>query len=130
MFWLISHISQRLWHRCFSVNFTKWLRTPFSQRASGKRLPLFFIYSKCINISQEFKESLYICILIPWKMVIHFLKSFKQVSRTFAMFILVCTWFVGSLLFVFYPFGKTFTSRIFFFEFFQTRSFKEVGSVR
>ena len=28
-------LKKRLWHRCFSVNFDKFLRTPFSQNTSG-----------------------------------------------------------------------------------------------
>ena len=31
-------IKKRLWHRCFPVNFAKFLRTPFSQNASGRLL--------------------------------------------------------------------------------------------
>ena len=29
---------KRLWHRCFPVNFAKFLRTPFSQNTSGRLL--------------------------------------------------------------------------------------------
>ena len=29
---------ERLWHRCFLVNFAKFLRTPFSQNTSGRLL--------------------------------------------------------------------------------------------
>ena len=32
-------LKKRLWHRCFPVNFAKFLRTPFLQNTSGK-LPL------------------------------------------------------------------------------------------
>ena len=31
----VSLLKKRLWLRCFSVNFTKFLRTPFSQNSSG-----------------------------------------------------------------------------------------------
>ena len=31
-------LKRRLWHRCFAVNFAKFLRTPFSQNASGRLL--------------------------------------------------------------------------------------------
>ena len=31
---------KRLWHRCFPVNFVKFLRTPFRQNTSGGRLLL------------------------------------------------------------------------------------------
>ena len=35
-------LKKRLWHRCFPVNFTKFLRTPFLQSTSG-RLLLFIV---------------------------------------------------------------------------------------
>ena len=35
-------LKRRLWHRCFLVNFAKFLRTPFLQNASRKLL-LYFI---------------------------------------------------------------------------------------
>ena len=28
-------VTKRLWHRCFPVNFVKFLRTPFLQNSSG-----------------------------------------------------------------------------------------------
>ena len=31
-------LKKRLWHRCFSVNFAKFLRTPFFQNTSGRLL--------------------------------------------------------------------------------------------
>ena len=31
-------LKKRFWHRCFSVNFAKFLRTPFLQSASGRLL--------------------------------------------------------------------------------------------
>ena len=31
-------LKKRLWHRCFLVNFSKFLRTPFSQNTSGRLL--------------------------------------------------------------------------------------------
>ena len=39
-------IKKRLWHRCFRVNFTKFLRTPFLQNTS-ERLLLKLESSKC-----------------------------------------------------------------------------------
>ena len=33
-------LKKRLWHRCFPVNFAKFLRTPFSQNTSKKLLQL------------------------------------------------------------------------------------------
>ena len=39
-------LKKRLWHRCFSVNFVKYLRTPFLQNTSG-RLLLILIKTIC-----------------------------------------------------------------------------------
>ena len=33
-----KHLCQRLWHRCFSMNFTKFLTTLFLQSTSGRLL--------------------------------------------------------------------------------------------
>ena len=33
-----NFIKKRLWHRCFPVNFAKFLRTPFLQNTSGRLL--------------------------------------------------------------------------------------------
>ena len=35
---------KRLWHRCFPVNFAKFLRTPFSQNISGWLLLIFAVF--------------------------------------------------------------------------------------
>ena len=34
-------LKKRLWHRCFPVNFAKFLKTPFSQNTSGRLLLKF-----------------------------------------------------------------------------------------
>ena len=44
-------LKRRLWHRCFPMNFEKFLRTPFLQNTSG-RLLLF------CAVSEEFCVSL------------------------------------------------------------------------
>ena len=31
-------LKKRLWHRCFPVNFARFLRTPFLQKTSGRQL--------------------------------------------------------------------------------------------
>ena len=31
-------LKKRIWHRCFPLNFAKFLRTPFSQKTSGRLL--------------------------------------------------------------------------------------------
>ena len=46
----------RLSHRCFPVNFVKFLRTPFLQNTSGRLLP-----PKISQISQLLKD----CLVIP-----------------------------------------------------------------
>ena len=33
-------LKRRLWHRCFPVNFMKFLRTPFLQNTTGRLLSL------------------------------------------------------------------------------------------
>ena len=41
-------LKRRLWHRCFPVNFAKFLRTPFLQNTSG-RLLLFHLFLMSIT---------------------------------------------------------------------------------
>ena len=48
---------KRLWHRCFSVNFVKFLRKPFSQNTSG-RLLLYVLKKILILHSVEVLSSL------------------------------------------------------------------------
>ena len=36
----VTLLKRRLWHRCFPVNFVKFLRTPFLQNTSGRLLLL------------------------------------------------------------------------------------------
>ena len=42
-------LKKSLWHRCFPVNFAKFLRTPFLQNTSGRLLLIF------IKINEEIK---------------------------------------------------------------------------
>ena len=35
-------LKKKLYHKCFPVNFLKFLRTPFSQKSSGQLLTLFY----------------------------------------------------------------------------------------
>ena len=46
---------KRLWHRCFPVNFTKFLKTPFAQNTSG-RLLLWATASKTLNTRVKIKR--------------------------------------------------------------------------
>ena len=42
---------KRLWHRCFSVNFSKFLRTPFSQNTLGRVvLPRVILFQCCLSL--------------------------------------------------------------------------------
>ena len=36
-------LTKRLWHRCFPVNFAKFLRTPFLQKTSGRLLQKIYL---------------------------------------------------------------------------------------
>ena len=52
---------RRLWHKCFPVNFAKFLRIPFLQNTSGRRIqnPLKIINTLSVNLtkwSNTFKE--------------------------------------------------------------------------
>ena len=42
---LANLLKKRLWHKCFSVKFAKFLRTPFLQYTSG-RLRLVYVSAK------------------------------------------------------------------------------------
>ena len=44
---------KRLWHRCFPVNFTKFLRTPFLQNTTGGsfcQIFLYFVFRSIFNL--------------------------------------------------------------------------------
>ena len=42
----VTLLKKSLWHRCFPVNFAKFLRTPFLQNTSGRLLLFLFRESK------------------------------------------------------------------------------------
>ena len=47
-------LKKRLWHRCFPVNFEKFLRTPFLQNTSGRLLlSVAFLYYCFVNKYQK-----------------------------------------------------------------------------
>ena len=50
---------QRLWHRCFPVNFEKFLKTPFLQNTSGRLLLWFMAFSDWEFLLQRFKNICY-----------------------------------------------------------------------
>ena len=53
-------LKKKLWHRCFPVNFVKFLRTPFSQNTSGRLLLNFHSRKKIINLGRARKSNLQI----------------------------------------------------------------------
>ena len=62
-------LKKRLWHRCFSLNFLKFLRTPFLQNTSGRLLLHFFGWLLIVKAS-----------LKVWKV---FIKQYHPWDRTF-----------------------------------------------
>ena len=58
-------LKKRLWHRCFSVHFTKFLRSPFLQNTSGRLLLTIAIYNNFIktgfhfDIAKNYKSLMY-----------------------------------------------------------------------
>ena len=51
-----SPLEKRLWYRCFSVNFVKFLRTPFLQNTSGQPLlekPKYCVRTMSIDSSRQ-----------------------------------------------------------------------------
>ena len=53
----VAGLGLRLWHRCFPMKFSKFLRAPFLQNTSGWLLPEIYISSqknKWVSSSKEF----------------------------------------------------------------------------
>ena len=46
-------IEKKLWHRCFPVNFTKFLRTPFLQNTSGQLLLALPILNDLASVAEK-----------------------------------------------------------------------------
>ena len=62
---------KRLWHRCFPVNFAKFLRTPFLQNTSGrlcfwKNTRISLICACCKNKDTELRLSHLHCFISFW----------------------------------------------------------------
>ena len=53
-------LKQRLWHRCFPVNFVKYLRTHFFQNTSGRLLLTFALSVQILQSPSSSLRSLYI----------------------------------------------------------------------
>ena len=65
-------LKNKLYHKCFPVNFLKFLRTPFSQKSSGQLLTLFywtspdaasdsFRFPGCKFLKKEIPEKMFFC---------------------------------------------------------------------
>ena len=52
-------LKNRIWYRCFPVNFAKFLRTPFLQKTSGRLLLCFMALSDWEFLPQRFKNICY-----------------------------------------------------------------------
>ena len=71
---------KRHWHRCFPVNFPKFLRTPFSQKSSGRLLLtreiLISLFLKCQKKDASFSSYFALVILVSelssWKYYLEF----------------------------------------------------------
>ena len=97
-------LKQRLWHRCFPVNFVKFLRTPFLQNTSGRLLLYFMTYF------------LFAFSIIAWKLIL----SNKQIFDTRVLLVQthlrkqVCVFiFLYQNMLIKYLFKHLFSIRIF-----------------
>ena len=55
--WSCNFIKKRLWHRCFPVNFDKFLRTPFLQNTSGWLLLWLVIHYSFLTVKGGYSFS-------------------------------------------------------------------------
>ena len=54
-------LKKRLWHRCFPVNFAKFLRTPFLQNTSGRLRLIESNFLSLYSLTKQF--SIFLCSL-------------------------------------------------------------------
>ena len=52
-------LKKRLWHRCFPVNFAKFLRTPFLQNTSGRLLLYFHVLAQFLYTTSDMEQHYY-----------------------------------------------------------------------
>ena len=67
----------RLWHRCFHVNFVKFLRTPFLQNTS-ERLLLSLWEDRSFHYKEPFSLN-----FISLKKILQWVKSWKKMFNAF-----------------------------------------------
>ena len=83
------------WHRCFPVNFTKFLRTPFSQSTSGR---LLLLQAESLNDNTEgvyYLPNLQVESLILYKPESSFANIFPDFLKTISFFTF---WNFGAVL--------------------------------
>ena len=76
-------LKKRLWHKCFPLNFAKFLRAPFSQKTSG-RLDIFRIYFQDISTYSPFQhiqDIFSMVILLNLKMIFTARKKQVKIAR-------------------------------------------------
>ena len=83
-------LNMRLWHKCFPVNFMKFIRTPFLQNTSG-RLLLFLLLSRLlIFIFAKYSLLVFLKGLTHFRPMVHFYTlQFADVLRGYRRAILV-----------------------------------------
>ena len=61
-------LKKRLWHRCFPVNFVKFLRTPFLQNSSGRLLLPFATVA--LNYSNIYLYNIYLDLNLTYENIL------------------------------------------------------------
>ena len=59
-------LKKRLWHRCFPVNFVKFLRTPFFQNTSGGCFHSQSYFARCSGNKRRRKQQPEECKILSW----------------------------------------------------------------
>ena len=82
MFLEISHrpatlLRKRLWHKCFPVNFAKFLRTPFLQNTSGRLLLRNEASGEDLKIFGSLTSLMHTieAYLLPWLLLKYFISN-------------------------------------------------------
>ena len=83
-------LKKRLWHKCFPVNFTKFLRTPFLQNTSGGCFYFLDIYGSQDIVFEHRVDSRY----CETRYSEHLTNSFNEPSSIFLnLFYLTILWY-------------------------------------
>ena len=65
-------LKKRLWHRCFPVNFAKFLRTPFLQNTSGRMLLKFPVLKTRTRVAPVYLNSIHMEFYQPMSITFFF----------------------------------------------------------